>query len=55
MAKFYSSLNEIKSGLQSGNVTVVELVKNYLSQIELNAHLNAFNEVFADEALAQAA
>ncbi|MEO8886808.1 MAG: Asp-tRNA(Asn)/Glu-tRNA(Gln) amidotransferase subunit GatA [Mucilaginibacter sp.] len=54
MAKFYSSLNEIKSGLQSGSVTVEELVKNYLSQIELNAHLNAFNEVFADEALARA-
>ena len=55
MAKFYSSLSEIKSGLQSGNITVVELVKNYLNQIELNAHLNAFNEVFADEALARAA
>lgn len=55
MAKFYSSLNEIKSELQSGNITVVELVKNYLNQIELNAHLNAFNEVFADEALTRAA
>ena len=55
MAKFYSSLNEIKSELQGGNVTVAELVKNYLSQIELNAHLNAFNEVFADEALNRAA
>src|SRR6187402_836858 len=54
MAKFYSSLNEIKSGLQSGNVTVEELVKNYLSQIELNAHLNAFNEVFEAEALIRA-
>jgi aspartyl-tRNA(Asn)/glutamyl-tRNA(Gln) amidotransferase subunit A len=55
MAKFYSSLIEIKSELQSGNITVVELVKNYLSQIEANAHLNAFNEVFADEALSSAA
>lgn len=55
MAKFYSSLNEIKSELQSGNITVVELVKNYLDQIALNAHLNAFNEVFADEALTCAA
>jgi aspartyl-tRNA(Asn)/glutamyl-tRNA(Gln) amidotransferase subunit A len=55
MAKFYSSLSEIKSGLQNGNITVEELVKNYLSQIELNAHLNAFNEVFADEALTRAA
>ncbi len=55
MAKFYSSLNEIKSGLQNGSITVEELVKRYLSQIELNAHLNAFNEVFADEALTRAA
>ena len=55
MAKFYSSLTEIKSELQSGNITVVELVKNYLDQIKLNAHLNAFNEVFADEALTRAA
>jgi aspartyl-tRNA(Asn)/glutamyl-tRNA(Gln) amidotransferase subunit A len=54
MTKFYSSLNEIKSGLQNGNITVEELVKNYLSQIELNAHLNAFNEVFEQEALMRA-
>jgi aspartyl-tRNA(Asn)/glutamyl-tRNA(Gln) amidotransferase subunit A len=54
MAKFYSSLSEIKSGLQSGKITVVGLVKNYLSQIEQNAHLNAFNEVFGQEALLRA-
>lgn len=54
MSKFYSSLSEIKSGLQSGTITVEGLVKNYLSQIEKNAHLNAFNEVFGEEALAKA-
>jgi aspartyl-tRNA(Asn)/glutamyl-tRNA(Gln) amidotransferase subunit A len=54
MAKFYSSLNEIKSGLQSGNITVEALVKDYLRQVELNARLNAFNEVFKDEALERA-
>ncbi len=54
MSKFYSSLSEIKSGLQSGEITVEVLVKNYLSQIEQNAHLNAFNEVFAQEALQHA-
>ncbi|MDB5109189.1 MAG: gatA, partial [Mucilaginibacter sp.] len=54
MAKFYSSLNDIKSGLQSGKLTVKSLVRDYLSQIELNAHLNAFNEVFKQEALARA-
>jgi aspartyl-tRNA(Asn)/glutamyl-tRNA(Gln) amidotransferase subunit A len=54
MTKFYSSLAEIKSGLQNNKITVEGLVKHYLSQIELNAHLNAFNEVFATEALTAA-
>jgi aspartyl-tRNA(Asn)/glutamyl-tRNA(Gln) amidotransferase subunit A len=51
MAKFYSSLAEIKKELYSGSVTVERLVKNYLEQISVNAHLNAFNEVFDQEAL----
>jgi aspartyl-tRNA(Asn)/glutamyl-tRNA(Gln) amidotransferase subunit A len=54
MAKFYSSLNEIKSELQNGKLTVEILVKNYLRQIQLNARLNAFNEVFEQEALVRA-
>jgi aspartyl-tRNA(Asn)/glutamyl-tRNA(Gln) amidotransferase subunit A len=54
MTKFYSSLTEVKSGLQSGKITVEGLVKSYLGQIEKNAHLNAFNEVFGQEALARA-
>ncbi|MDB5136738.1 MAG: gatA [Mucilaginibacter sp.] len=51
MAKFYSSLAEIKKELYSGSVTVERLVKNYLDQISVNTHLNAFNEVFDQEAL----
>jgi aspartyl-tRNA(Asn)/glutamyl-tRNA(Gln) amidotransferase subunit A len=54
MAKFYSSLSEIKGELQRGKITVEGLVKNYLKQIEQHAHLNAFNEVFGKEALQQA-
>lgn len=54
MTKIYSSLSEIKSELQSKSVTVEKLVKGYLSAIEKNAHLNAFNEVFADEAVKRA-
>ncbi|NHA06039.1 Asp-tRNA(Asn)/Glu-tRNA(Gln) amidotransferase subunit GatA [Mucilaginibacter sp. HC2] len=54
MAKFYSSLNEIRSGLQRAEITVEGLVKNYLDQIKKNAHLNAFNEVFEEEALINA-
>ncbi|MGZ3819874.1 MAG: amidase, partial [Mucilaginibacter sp.] len=53
MAKFYSSLDEIKKELQSGEITVEALVKNYLAEIKSNAHLNAFNEVFDDEALSR--
>ena len=54
MAKFYSSLTEIKSGLQCGEITVLDLVKNYLNEIKKNTHLNAFNEVFENEALTNA-
>ncbi len=55
MAKFYTSLNEIKGGLQSGGVTVTGLVKNYLGQIKANTDLNVFNEVFEQDALTRAA
>jgi aspartyl-tRNA(Asn)/glutamyl-tRNA(Gln) amidotransferase subunit A len=51
MAKFYSSLAEIKREIQDGEITVERLVRNYLDQIKSNAHLNAFNEVFEEEAL----
>jgi len=54
MAKFYSSLSEIKSGLQSGEITIETLVKGYLEKIKQHAHLNAFNEVFEQEALTRA-
>ncbi|MFA6085720.1 Asp-tRNA(Asn)/Glu-tRNA(Gln) amidotransferase subunit GatA [Mucilaginibacter sp.] len=47
----YSSYNEIKSGLQSGEVTAESLVKGYLQQIKANTRLNVFNEVFEQEAL----
>jgi len=53
MTKFYSSLNEIKRELQSGSITVEGLVKNYLAQTRLHKHLNAFNEVFEEEALSR--
>jgi aspartyl-tRNA(Asn)/glutamyl-tRNA(Gln) amidotransferase subunit A len=53
MTKFYYSLDEIKRELQSGKITVEVLVKNYLLQISANKHLNAFNEVFEQEALSR--
>jgi aspartyl-tRNA(Asn)/glutamyl-tRNA(Gln) amidotransferase subunit A len=51
MTKSYNSLNEIKSEIAIGKITVEKLVKGYLSNIASNAHLNAFNEVFEQEAL----
>jgi aspartyl-tRNA(Asn)/glutamyl-tRNA(Gln) amidotransferase subunit A len=53
MAKFYSSLAEIKREIQSGEVTVERLVKNYLARIRSNEHLNVFNEVFEQEAISR--
>ena len=53
MAKFYSSLDEIKGEIQAGKITVEGLVRNYLARIKSEAHLNAFNEVFETGALTQ--
>jgi aspartyl-tRNA(Asn)/glutamyl-tRNA(Gln) amidotransferase subunit A len=50
----YTCLVEIKSALQAGDVSVESLVNGYLSRIASHTHLNAFNEVFADEALLHA-
>jgi len=54
MSKSYTSLNEIKSEIESGNVTVEKLVQDYLKNIVANKRLNVFNEVFENEALDRA-
>lgn len=54
MLNKYTTLTHIQDDLRSGQTTVKELVQNYLQQIEQYAHLNAFNEVFDQEALAKA-
>lgn len=54
MSKNYTSLVEINRAIQHGNVTVEALVKGYLVRIKEQAHLNAFNEVFADEVVDRA-
>ena len=54
MTKFYSSLDEIKEEIQRGKVTVEGLVKHYLDRIKHHTHLNAFNEVFEQDALSRA-
>ena len=51
----YNSLQEVQADLAAGNTTCVGLVNYYLGNIEAQKHLNAYLEVFADEALARAA
>jgi aspartyl-tRNA(Asn)/glutamyl-tRNA(Gln) amidotransferase subunit A len=51
MIKSYTSLNEIKSEIANGEITVEKLVRGYLDKISTNGRLNAFNEVFEQEAL----
>jgi aspartyl-tRNA(Asn)/glutamyl-tRNA(Gln) amidotransferase subunit A len=54
MTKSFNSLTEIKREIAIGGVTVEKLVKGYLNKIASNTHLNAFNEVFENDALAGA-
>lgn len=54
MNKRYSSLKEIQTAISDSSVTLPELVRHYLSNIEANKHLNAFLEVFSEEALSAA-
>ena len=46
----YHSLASIQSDLASGKISLPELVGHYLRNIDKNKHLNAFLEVYADEA-----
>jgi aspartyl-tRNA(Asn)/glutamyl-tRNA(Gln) amidotransferase subunit A len=54
MSKNYTTLVEIKSALQKGEVSVEALVAGYLARIKEYAHLNAFNEVFEAYAVERA-
>jgi aspartyl-tRNA(Asn)/glutamyl-tRNA(Gln) amidotransferase subunit A len=46
----YHKLKDIQSDLHSGKITLPDLVRQYLQNIEENKHLNAFLEVFSEEA-----
>ncbi len=50
----FASLREIQEKLQSGAVTCVQVVTSYLDRIEKHTHLNAFLEVYHQEALQKA-
>ncbi|NND09484.1 MAG: Asp-tRNA(Asn)/Glu-tRNA(Gln) amidotransferase subunit GatA [Saprospiraceae bacterium] len=48
------SLNEIQEALRRGELTCESLVRSYLTQIEKTSHLNAYLEVYGEEAVALA-
>jgi aspartyl-tRNA(Asn)/glutamyl-tRNA(Gln) amidotransferase subunit A len=52
--KDYVALKEVTTDLNSGAITCVQLVEQYIQKIHANSHLNAFLEVFNDSALAKA-
>ncbi|MFT2010296.1 Asp-tRNA(Asn)/Glu-tRNA(Gln) amidotransferase subunit GatA [Pontibacter sp. 13R65] len=52
--KKYNSLRAVRADIESGQVTCRQLVEYYLHNIKEKADLNAFLEVFEEEAFAQA-
>ena len=52
--KAFRRVIDIQADLIAGSLTCVELVNHYLTQIQEKAHLNAFLEVWANEALDKA-
>lgn len=48
--KEYLTLTEIQGDLREGGLTCVQLVDHYLERISAQAHLNAFVDVYAEEA-----
>ncbi|HET8828861.1 MAG TPA: Asp-tRNA(Asn)/Glu-tRNA(Gln) amidotransferase subunit GatA [Pelobium sp.] len=52
--KSYSNFSALQLDLQSGVITVKELVKYYVERIAAHQHLNAFLEIFEEEALSKA-
>ncbi|PRY10427.1 aspartyl/glutamyl-tRNA(Asn/Gln) amidotransferase subunit A [Pontibacter ummariensis] len=50
----YNSLRDIRADIANGQVSCKQLVEQYLRNIKERAELNAFLEVFEEEALAQA-
>ena len=52
--KKYNALEEIRILIDQKKLGLIELLDYYFGQIEAQQHLNAFNEVFYDSAMAQA-
>lgn len=52
--KDYTSLTDIQADINTGSLDCRTLVEDYLSKIDRNQHLNAFLEVYREEALDRA-
>ena len=50
----FHSLTEVKKAISQGDITLPGLVNHYLKNIDERKSLNAFLEVYAEEALQQA-
>ncbi len=50
----FRSFKQVQSALSNQLTTCVEITNSYLQKIEEHKHLNAFIEVYTDEALSQA-
>ncbi|MXV51749.1 Asp-tRNA(Asn)/Glu-tRNA(Gln) amidotransferase subunit GatA [Pedobacter sp. HMF7647] len=53
--KRYTTLSEIRQDIDAGELELTSLVEHYLQRIEEEKHLNAFVEVFGEEARQEAA
>ena len=49
-----ANIASYQQSIKNGTTTVEETVKDFLARIEANSHLNAYLEVYADEALVRA-
>lgn len=50
----FSSIEQYHAQLQKGKTTCLQAVEHYLKRIQATAHLNAFIEVYAEEAIQKA-
>ena len=50
----FSSIEQYHAQLKKGNISCKQAVEYFLQQIDASKHLNAFIEVYADEALQKA-
>lgn len=50
----YSSIEQYHAQLQQGTITCIDVVEHYLHRIASTKHLNAFIEVYNEEAIARA-